>query len=510
MLKNLCLYRGTTLATERVTISGKGSLVVTENLQNFLVELNLSNAKATHLFWADQISIDQNNLKERGHQVQLMGKIYSQAKVVYAYVGPKPDDSIFDADALAGPPTASKPECLSFDQYPENYWLTLIDLLTRDYWHRLWIVQELRLARAVAFWSGKCYVDAAQLHREFRHMLDLEGYVMLILKESKSTHARRLEKVAQELFKKQHHTISRLLKTQQRTILTPGEPLGDILYHHCWNHCSDLRDKVFGLQALVRYGERIPIDYSNSLGEVLRQTFAALVMRGEETDRLCSISEGLTGSALPDVQIVRLAYEVFLLPQRILRILANQIMSSGAKEKAIQEIIQTITSPRQQGVAKTLVDIVPKFLEQRETPFHQGETYVNGVDRLLKKSSRNSETNIAWPLDYPHHWRRVGQLQQLTSAINVRREHIDWRLDVPQFLIGEEDSYGLMLHPIKENGNLSCDPVTARFVGLVREVRDFMWDYATSHGFTVVGEFLYANDEIPFAQFDGLESKEGK
>jgi hypothetical protein len=50
-----------------------GHLEVRENLYNFLVEYSLHPSK---YIWIDQISIDQSNIHERGHQVGLMSRIF--------------------------------------------------------------------------------------------------------------------------------------------------------------------------------------------------------------------------------------------------------------------------------------------------------------------------------------------------------------------------------------------------------------------------------------------------
>lgn len=43
--------------------------------------------------WIDALSINQEDLAERGKQVRRMGQIYDNAMSVYSYVGPKTDDT---------------------------------------------------------------------------------------------------------------------------------------------------------------------------------------------------------------------------------------------------------------------------------------------------------------------------------------------------------------------------------------------------------------------------------
>jgi hypothetical protein len=52
--------------------------------------------------WADAICVDQENLRERGHQVQLMGSIYTNATVVHAWLG---EDTCQVASSLGVLPT---------------------------------------------------------------------------------------------------------------------------------------------------------------------------------------------------------------------------------------------------------------------------------------------------------------------------------------------------------------------------------------------------------------------
>lgn len=48
-----------------------------------------------NLYFIDALSIDQSNIVEKGHQVKLMGGIYSRASEVIIWLGlPAPDDPL--------------------------------------------------------------------------------------------------------------------------------------------------------------------------------------------------------------------------------------------------------------------------------------------------------------------------------------------------------------------------------------------------------------------------------
>ncbi|KAK0640643.1 heterokaryon incompatibility protein-domain-containing protein, partial [Cercophora newfieldiana] len=73
--------------TQTITVNGF-PLEVTENLATALKHIQGTNVRPIlDAFWADGICIDQSNVKERGHQVALMGQLYRNAQLVYSWVG---------------------------------------------------------------------------------------------------------------------------------------------------------------------------------------------------------------------------------------------------------------------------------------------------------------------------------------------------------------------------------------------------------------------------------------
>ena len=60
---------------------------VRDNLYHALQDL-LQRHSASYI-WIGAICINQADIKERNQQVQLMGKIYSQADIVLGYLGPE-------------------------------------------------------------------------------------------------------------------------------------------------------------------------------------------------------------------------------------------------------------------------------------------------------------------------------------------------------------------------------------------------------------------------------------
>ncbi|RMJ18124.1 hypothetical protein CDV36_002239 [Fusarium kuroshium] len=120
-------------------------------------------------FWADAICINQQDIKERTQQVQLMGQIYGSAETVYSWVGPRDHSLAFESlKRVASLCRPRKPDgdcelqIKSLWWYPSLWrqtdksderrfrskaWNAIDDLFFDKYWSRVWIFQEVVLAR---------------------------------------------------------------------------------------------------------------------------------------------------------------------------------------------------------------------------------------------------------------------------------------------------------------------------------------------------------------------------
>ncbi|OBT68485.1 hypothetical protein VE03_02789 [Pseudogymnoascus sp. 23342-1-I1] len=117
------------------------------------------------LLWVDAVCINQNHTVERGHQVRLMGTVYSRASVVLIWLGPETHDS---AQALQDLETLSQDKHFKeLDVYGKmdddgQTWIpapaeridALENLLKRAYWSRIWVVQEIVRAKKATVFCG--------------------------------------------------------------------------------------------------------------------------------------------------------------------------------------------------------------------------------------------------------------------------------------------------------------------------------------------------------------------
>lgn len=133
------------------------------------------------MVWVDALCIDQQNRGERTQQVQLMTNIYSTAGSVAIWLGPEEDDSARATDLLRDIADQAKSleRVLSLILSRAQSDLTaVVALFERDYWRRLWVVQEIYNARSIEVYCGstklpwKTYQLASQTFSRCRRDLD--------------------------------------------------------------------------------------------------------------------------------------------------------------------------------------------------------------------------------------------------------------------------------------------------------------------------------------------------
>ncbi|KAH7389728.1 heterokaryon incompatibility protein-domain-containing protein, partial [Phaeosphaeria sp. MPI-PUGE-AT-0046c] len=216
--------------TKSILLDGKHH-IVRENLWNFLAQYRRS--EYTSRLWIDALCIDQSSIIERNHQVALMGKIYSSAKLVITWLGHGFSSclshvSTFDA-------------CTSNIQLYAN---SMIQLSSSPYWTRLWIVQEFVLAANINIWSDAETTDG--------HML-AKAYMR---------------------YKQQPYGLTSNLKFDEFHILDENFQRLNNFAHA---GCADARDRVYGVLGLLDPDEltKHPIvpDYSKPPSALFREIF---------------------------------------------------------------------------------------------------------------------------------------------------------------------------------------------------------------------------------------------
>jgi hypothetical protein len=152
---------GTDATPEEIVLNGQRKKI-RQNLAEAI--RTMRNAEQISPLWIDAISINQDDVAERGRQVRRMGQIYDNACAVYSYIGPPDNDT---EDVVNFMKELGKHPMVRFNDEGEfilGDWeatdananpihpkrlaalcSALYKLLTRQYFRRSWILQVICL-----------------------------------------------------------------------------------------------------------------------------------------------------------------------------------------------------------------------------------------------------------------------------------------------------------------------------------------------------------------------------
>lgn len=182
-----------------------------------------------YMFWIDAICINQQDDSERSHQVNMMGTIYSEARFVLVWLGPRCADSESDMRRLiahSAPLTGRIPE----QSEKEIERLTpKSGILTHAYWERMWVVQEFTLAKHIFLLQGHCELT-------FEHLENIVYRTGVVTPEDPM-----------------YSLVSCRLRWKQTSAFTVSETtLDSLISAFQTSKCSDVRDNIYALLSLVR------------------------------------------------------------------------------------------------------------------------------------------------------------------------------------------------------------------------------------------------------------------
>jgi hypothetical protein len=231
----------------QVIINGEPRAVTT-NLWRFLSQTRKLPARFSGWLWIDALSVDQSDPWEKFEQVKIISEIFRSAMETASWLGPAHGNS--DRAMKLLDTLSLKPPCWKISR---SIWAppmgpAVFGLCERAYWHRLWVLQELRASRKAALMCGALQIS-------------FECFKNFLLKE-------HLDERIQDKAKALKQSPG--AKMVGLTLESMSVSLRSMLDETSHLRCTDPRDKVYAILSVVSSGHQdIEADYTLANTDVL-------------------------------------------------------------------------------------------------------------------------------------------------------------------------------------------------------------------------------------------------
>ncbi|KAI9782131.1 MAG: hypothetical protein M1839_005478 [Geoglossum umbratile] len=270
----------------KLIISGR-EFSITTNLEVALRHLQLSDQVRT--LWVDAICINQGDIDEKAHQVRIMRKIYQEAHRVIIWLGPEADHSatalmrleqlgkkcvsimaqhritfreLREQTEWGVEVSIAKTQALNRDfetalcslGYDQKLWLKPVNnLLSRSWWERAWIRQELAVSKDPMVVCGRDMIPWLDFAAGIMLLMIRADYLLLNqVWENRALEGNPIEKFG-DLAREHVTTLVQFHEEFQRTASEGMDfktVLGMLMVN---NHaeCTDPKDCIFSIVGLA-------------------------------------------------------------------------------------------------------------------------------------------------------------------------------------------------------------------------------------------------------------------
>jgi len=271
-----------------------------------------------YMVWVDQVCIDQSDHKERSHQVAMMRQIYENANEVLVWLGPDPtegvafnwlhrqamligdyvrgecgdaDDTVTASMATDYMVRASKNSLESLAR-PELMALVkgLADFMSRPWWTRCWVAQELVVARKARLLLGNRMLEWFTFTIAIRALRPIFGWLVDSGPNIETYNDNEID-IVRTLFKA-FDAMSVFGFFEEIRDLIQQSPsainLKTLLEHSRSCQASDPRDRIYAFLSLAGPSYGVEIDYTarNTREALLIHTATRIILTEQRLDIL--------------------------------------------------------------------------------------------------------------------------------------------------------------------------------------------------------------------------------
>ena len=250
--------------------------------------------KGELVLWVDAICINQDDIPERSVQTGKMRSIYQNAASVAVWLGLENHGSggavkfARDLNSVVRWGGSESVREMVLDESRRKELEALVVLFRRQYWWRIWVIQEVSVARSAVVYCG----DEAISWHQLDNVCD-------ILKAE--------DDALQAMFYKSPSFIRTLtfggprgLQLSRYSPSADAPPLLELLLSHKSKKSTDPKDKVYALVGISSTRHTFgPIDYSRSMREIYTHTARHIITTSQKLDVICVKQHNVNQFNLP-------------------------------------------------------------------------------------------------------------------------------------------------------------------------------------------------------------------
>lgn len=258
----LSYYWGLPAAKRKAILVGGEEVMIGKSLHAFLRRFA---AEQIRTIWVDALCINQSNVQERNQQFTLMDIIYRRAGTVHIWLGKGDSDTDYALTCCRHWQDMQRSGGVHRSRLIQNVSVSLLSIATRPYWKRVWIIQEIALARHRLLVCGDLVLP-------FEHFCTFAKAVAGIIRKDKYLKGPRSDSATDFVYPSLH-LLSQVLERVELLWERPRSLLqiaGDFASHLC----TDTKDKIFGMRSLATNGQQIAVDYKRSFVDILLDVLA--------------------------------------------------------------------------------------------------------------------------------------------------------------------------------------------------------------------------------------------
>jgi hypothetical protein len=287
---------GKSLDRKSIVLNGQ-SVSIGRNAYDVLSELRSPSDYEN--FWIDAICIKQSDNHEKNHQVRNMRSIYSKACSVVVWLGRSQN-----ASQLAFPLVRALYQLRGDDQAVirmfkdaalTGSFTALSHLFRREFWGRIWVVQEIAAACHCTVYCGANSISWTELLEVSETLFRLQGWNYYARETSLSASP---AEITMNLAVGPCRTV-----LHQAGIYATASPImrlaSAVCYYQRYSSCTDPRDKIYALLGITSAEDVFQPDYSSSVYDVYTKFVQKVVMETGSLNIICHKLSRVNKFSLP-------------------------------------------------------------------------------------------------------------------------------------------------------------------------------------------------------------------